>query len=208
MECKATTFTDEDLAPSNLPIPKASSELLSSALSLVEKVDRFPEGCSEFQMRNFVVGSETTLYGQCRQAIAEIRSRYLTLESLYLQRERSLRELRRIEERQREGGDDDLDLDCLEKQIEIRERGRRISIVERELSILIGILSEFDPETGSEPEEKYWEEKFRREVNLNLALRQSLQANLLERILNMPESSEVRQWLLSILQGQDEPTDE
>lgn len=190
-----------DNLPTRLEHPERVREIISN---IEKKANLLPDGASEFQLRNFVVGSEFTDFGRFKQCVVELRSRVNNLEKLYLHRERIRLDIEEIDwiegktwvEKRRKN------LDLAEKRMELLEVERRVSTIEGEMEILSKILGEFPEDTIHQSEESHFEEELRRKIFLCLATNQALPLNTLEAILNMPEGSEIRVWLEKTLDHQ------
>ncbi len=188
-------------------IPTFPDETERLIESIQERCSKIPDGTTEFQLRHFVVGSEPKGYGQFRQCVIELRSKVEFLERGYIIRERILLDLQEL----------DLKSSCLkdaieikrnqlakfEKSIELRTSERGIKALENELKILLRLLSEIPKESIDIPEEQYWEERTRRRVAINLSLNQPLSMDLVESVLNLPQSSSLRKWLEGIVYRED-----
>ena len=154
---------------------------------------------TEFQLRNFVVGSEATEFGRFQQCLVELRNRITSLERSYIKRERINLDLQEksslLEQKTEEIIRRRAELDLLDSQIDLRDLNRSIATLEGEAEDLKKILLGFSPEVIDTPEEQYWEQHLWRKVGLSIATNAPLSSNLIECILNMPEGSRVRQWL-------------
>lgn len=185
---------------------------------LQDMCQKVPDGSSEFQLRNFVIGSESPGYGRFKQCIMELRSRVNSLERSYIARERTLMDLAELNimevpKSNDIGSKDGIvakrhELNLYEKEIELREIERQIHTLEEEMRILLRISREFPPEIMEVKESQYWEEKFQRNIAINMALGQPLSTNLVEAVLNMPEGSEIKEWMESSLERSQEKVEE
>lgn len=153
---------------------------------LEEDVKDAVPGHSEFQIRNFIIGSCPTQYGRYKQCILELRSRM-----------KNYANLTKIQT-DLQGGSDP------EKASKLSECELLIEDLKRETYILSGILQELkeglDLTKKDELEAEYWDVKFHKDLVLHLQLGGlPIPIGLAQNIMSLPSGSPARQQLDSVI---------
>jgi hypothetical protein len=131
-------------------------------------------GHSEFQIRNFIIGSQPTNYGKYKQCILELRSRSKNYKNI----SKEIEKINKKEEKSEE------DLKRLSEYEVI------IIDVEREIIIIYNILNEvkqtIDLKDRDKLETEYWNSKFEKEILAYWATGSPIPPNLAQTIWSLP----------------------
>lgn len=154
---------------------------------------------SEFQLRNFVVGKEVTLFGQYKQALREVSARtsvlkqnayareYLLLDIEATQKKLKKRFLGAVRKKR-------LTLELMQKQDALHNLDEQNAETQRELTILTDIaetlkekIGDLSPERRKELEAKHWEHKARMLIVLDTFAYGRLNKPTLEFVASLPQ---------------------
>jgi len=188
-----------------------------------------PSRHTDFQIEQFIIGKETSIYGKFWQCIREITTRRDTI----LNYERELIEI-----------DDNLEIEkinlqlmenknCFSKNINIQElkkkklgilisrQNRKISKIEDNKKIIINRISDTLSETKKfieifnrllstceykdindhEAQMEYWNKKFGMELNLGAMFGQPANLELIKSVLALPDNSPVQKQMQKVLEN-------
>lgn len=157
-----------------------------------------PEGMTEFQVKNFVVGSELSSKGRLRKCLIESRNRVESMESLLIEkklREIELQEIQKEYEGSHGTQKDKGILLCIKKEREIKSIDRSLNSNWRELMIFADTIEELESSLIDNSEEEEWEIKFTHQLGLDLLTSNTISSGLADAILKMPEGSQIKTWL-------------
>lgn len=202
-------------------------------MTLLEKAKKIAEECripgchSDFQIENFIIGKETSIYGKMWQCVREIQARCENLENCESDAEElddnlSLAQisLRKLELRTVFESSEELQkLQDDRKNILIKKQKRKISKIIKAQSILARkkeeILKEIEtftqiflkltenkeylPYNNTLAQTEYWNNKF--DHDLNLAAMFGLPANieLIKSCLALPDDTKVKKQIVGVL---------
>lgn len=146
-----------------------------------------PHGHSEFQIKNFIIGAQPTIYGKYKQCVLELRSRTKTYkiikeryDNIRSKEELSSDEIKQVSEYE-------ILLEDIKRETYI------ISDLYREIKEII------DLDRRDELEIEYWDEKFGQEATAHKISGYPLPVSLIQNILSLPNSCRTKQLLVQQL---------
>lgn len=203
-------------------------KLKDEILDIVEKYS-LPSRHTDFQIEQFIIGKETSIYGKMWQCIREITSRKETI----LNYEKELVDI-----------DDNIEIEkinlkimetksCFNKNIYIQElknkkltiliskQNRKISRMEDNKKIILNRMNdalleakkfvdvfnsllqicEYKDINNQEAQVEYWNKKFGMELNLGAMFGQPANLELIKSVLALPESSPVQKQMQKVLEN-------
>jgi hypothetical protein len=155
---------------------------------LVNEIDKDirnePNGHSEFQIRNFIIGSQPTIYGKYKQCVLELRSRIKNYKSI-------MNMYNKLKAKEKLSSDEVKQMSeyeiCLE---DIKRETYIISDLYKEIKENINL------DNRDELEIEYWDEKFGKEVTAHKISGYPLPVSLIQNILSLPNICRVKQLLV------------
>jgi len=134
--------------------------------SLYDLIEHYNPKHSAFQINNFMVGRQPTLWGAFRQALRELFPRYFELD--------------------RKTGPNDLSVQSIEEQIDMAHRKREfchLFLIAQKLKAQLGPLT---PQRVEELEAEYWVARLRDDAVMDLMGHGRVTRETLEAISNLP----------------------
>ena len=164
------------------------SESLDALLDSVVDRDPATRGMTEFQLRNFVLGSQPTVWGAYRQACLEISQRREARETLRTKAKLLCVDLKELQLK----GDERsvIQAEAIKRELDKLKAG--IKDIERELGI-IGraareLKSKLPDETWDEHQPEYWVKKLWREAWSALVTAGSIPRDVVQAAMSLPEN--------------------
>jgi len=152
--------------------------------NISKEIRNEPYGHSEFQIRNFIIGSQPTIYGKYKQCVLELRSRIKNYQIL-LEKYDNLR------------SKDELSLDEIKQ---VSEYEILLEDIRRETYIINDLYEEIkeniDLSRRDELEIEYWDEKFGQEATAHKISGYPLPVGLIQNILSLPNNCRTKQLLV------------
>lgn len=149
-----------------------------------EEIKNENTGHTEFQIRNFIIGSQSTLYGKYKQCVIELKSRTKSYKSIK-------KEIDNIK---------DNDFESLQKKFELENV---LENIEKEIIIFNNIFEEIksniDLSDRNKLEKEYWNKKFEDELLSHWLINAPIPVNLVKNIMNLPQECSVKQKLLDFI---------
>lgn len=149
--------------------------------NLYSEIKNDVHGHTEFQIKNFIIGSQPTDYGKYRQCILELRTRINTYNSL----KQKLNELSQK------------DNQTLFELKTIEEYSISIEDIKREIYIIYNIFLEVKENIKGkdlkELEIEYWDRKFDKEIISHLMVGNPIPVGLLQNVMSLPDNCKCKQ---------------
>lgn len=143
-------------------------------------------GHSDFQIRNFIIGSQPTYYGKYRQCILEMRARIKNHDSF----KRSLELLKK-------------ENNSMENEMKICEYEIALEDIEREMYIITEIFDEIknniDLSKKDDLEIEFWNKRFEQELMASLLTGNPISNSLVQNIIMLPDNCSSKKQVMSIL---------
>lgn len=205
------------------------SEDIIAKSEAILKANAVPDRSSYFQLKNFVIGKESTLDGQAWTCIRNIQERQESLQALELEIENGLDNVElldiRLEKLGRLVTDDELER--REVEIEKRKMARerkalvvnidklrdKIKYILEELQYFVmtfealkhvkGAIKSFD---DVEAQVEYWNAKLTEELNLNLILKRPVSTEFAKTVLALEDRVPIKKSFLQILEKMQRQT--
>lgn len=188
---------------------------------------RIPSCHSDFQIQNFIIGKETSVYGKMWQCVREIQSRYDSLEAceqdiLETQDNIELAEisLQRIKLKNTFSTSEELEkLKTQRKLVLIRKKERQVNKIRlglqllnrkkndliQELEVFTKLFDEFSskvqylPFNDNKAQTEYWNNKFDNELNIAAMFGAPANLELIKSCLALPDETKVKKQILGAI---------
>lgn len=141
-------------------------------------------GHSEFQIENFIIGSQPTDYGKYKQCVLELRTRINSYNNI----EDKIKNLKKENENSKQIDDYLISLEDIKREIyiinkffqELKEKIKDKDIKKLEI--------------------EYWDHKFQKEIMSHLMVGSPIPVGLLQNVMSLPDSCHAKQQINSIVQ--------